>query len=161
MTLVIIVGLAVSLFALSYFTKRRFGVLGLGLAAGLVLSQELTRYLATFLQYGDFPVEPLGYKASATVLLILAPAVVLLFSGPKYFHKRQAVIGSVLFAVLATTMLIEPLAWNLPTTDTSVEPVTSFIATNTPFIIITGVVVAILDTLHTHTSKALPKRGKH
>lgn len=161
MTLVIIAGLAVALFAAAYFTKRRFGVLGLGLAAGLVLSQELTRYVATFLQYGDFPVEPLKYTTAATVLLILAPVVAMLFSGPKYFDKHKAIVGSLMFAVLGTVMLIGPLARDLPMADKTTEPVISLIADYTSIVIISGIVLALLDTLHMHTTKLMPKKGKH
>ncbi len=161
MTLVIIIALALCLFALAYVTKRRFGVLGLGLAAGLVLSQELTRFVATFLRYGDFPTEPLKDTTAATVILVLAPALVMLFSGPKYYDKRSALVGAVLFALFATIILVGPLARDLPTVDTAVEPFMSFIARNTSWLIVTGIVISILDTLHMHTMRSLPKKGKH
>lgn len=161
MTLVIIAGLAICLFAAAYLTKRRFGVLGLGLAAGLVLSQELTRYVASFLQYGDFPVEPLKYTTAATIVLILTPVVALLFAGPRYYDKHKAIVSSLLFAVLATVILVGPLARDLPTTDATVEPAMSWLATHTSIIIVVGIIMALLDTLHMHTTKKEPKKAKH
>lgn len=160
MTLVIIAGLAITLFAVAYLTKRRFGVLGLGLAAGLVLSQELTRYVAKFLQYGDFPVEPLKYTTAATILLILAPVIALLFAGPRYYDKHKTVISSLLFAALATIILMEPLARDLPTYDASIEPAMSWLAAHTSIIIVVGIIAALLDTLHMHTTKLEPRKGK-
>lgn len=161
MTLVILLVLAVSLFALAFFTRRRFGVLGLGLAAGLVLSNQLTKDVATFLQLGDFPVEPLSHKSAAIVLLVLAPVVAMLVSGPKYSDKRAAVIGSTIFAVFGTVLLLAPLSMSLPLTDVSIQPVLSMIALNSPMIISAGIIAAIIDMMHDQGKKPFTKKGKH
>ena len=103
MALTILVMILLGLFAIAFVTKRRFGVLGLGLTAGLVLSRELTSETASFLQYIDFPVGSLSYTALSTCLLILLPALVLLISGPKYQDKRLAAVGALMFLASSCT----------------------------------------------------------
>lgn len=161
MTLIVILALLVSLFLIAYLTKRRFGVLGLGLAAGLVLSQELTVYMERFLRYSDIPVEPLAYKTAAQIFLILIPALVMLFAGPRYYSKKSVVIGSLLFALLATVMLLGPLVRDLPKMDDNTMEVMSLIASNSSWIVTIGIVSAVMDTLHMHTKKGYSKGSKH
>ena len=161
MTLVILLILAVSLFALAFFTRRRFGVLGLGLAAGLVLSEQLTKDVTNLLLVGDFPVEPLSYKSAAIILLVLAPVVAMLVSGPKYADKRAAVIGSVLFSVFGTVLLLAPLSMSLPMSDSAIQPALSTIALNSPAIIATGIIAAIIDMMHDQGKKPFSKKAKH
>lgn len=158
MTLVIILGIAASLFVLAFVTKRRFGVLGLGLAAGVVLSQLWAPTLSGFLRSQGLPVEPLSHLTVAQVLLTLVPALLLLSAGPKYHDRKGALIGSLLFAVLATLFVISPI-----TRDFSVEgdtsPVFDFITTWQNVLVAAGVALAIVDMLLAHGPK-LPRRGK-
>ena len=161
MTLLILLVIAVALFALAFFTRRRFGVLGLALTAGLVLSEQLTGEVATFLKLGDFPVEPLSHKSAAIVFLIIAPALVLLFSGPKYSDKRAAIIGSLMFAIFGTVLLLAPLSMSLPLSSTSIAPMLSQIALHSPTIIAAGIIAAIADTMHAQGKKPFDKKSKH
>ena len=161
MPLIILLVLAVALFALAFFTRRRFGVLGLALTAGVVLSEQATGEVATFLQLGDFPVEPLTYKSAAVIVLLLAPALLLLFSGPRYNDQRAAAFGGVAFAVFGTVLLLAPLSMSLPLASTSIAPLLTQIALNTPLIIATSVILAVIDTMHAHAKKPVDKKGKH
>ena len=161
MTLLILLVVAVALFALAFFTRRRFGVLGLSLTAGLVLSEQVSGQVATFSQLGDFPVAPLTHKSAAIVFLIIAPALVLMFSGPKYTDKRAAAIGSAAFAVFGTVLLLAPLSMSLPLTDAAIMPMLSQIAMNTPTILAAGIIAALVDTMHMHAKKPVDKKGKH
>jgi len=162
MTLIILLVLAAGLFGLSFITKRRYGVLGLGLAGGLVLSQEVSKEVAAFLQYVDFPVEPLPFTAAASIVLILAPALVMLFSGPKYADQRYAIVGSVLFALFGTVLLLAPLVSSLPFTDrATIQPLLSQVALNSPLIISVGVIAAVVDMLHAHGKSSFGKKSKH
>ncbi|HAC55869.1 TPA: hypothetical protein DCF80_00060 [Candidatus Saccharibacteria bacterium] len=161
MTLLILVVVALGLFALAFVTKRRYGVLGLGLTAGLVLSQELSKELAVILTASDFPVEPLTFQSAATIVLILAPALALLFAGPKYSDQRFAVAGSAMFAVYATLLLLAPLTTSLPITDPSIQPTINQVAQYSSIIISVGVIVAVLDLMHSHGKMPLSKKSKH
>jgi hypothetical protein len=159
MTLVIIVAIALALFSLAFITKRRFGVLGLGLAAGAVLAEEWSRDVGRFLEATDSPVEPLSVTTAATVILILVPALLLLIGGPKYAERRGALIGSLLFALLGTMLLIGPLTTDLPTMDGGVKPALDFVAKWQNLLIAGGIAIAIVDMLSAHGPK-LSGRGK-
>lgn len=161
MTLVILLVIALSLFALAFFTRRRFGLLGLGLAAGLVLSEQVAAQVAEFLKLWDFPVAPLSHKSAAIVLLILAPVVILLLAGPKYADKRAAAISGAAFGIVGTVLLLAPLSMSLPLSDAAIQPMLSQIALNTPMIVAAGIIAAVLDLMHAHGKKPLAKKAKH
>ena len=161
MTLVILLVLVLSLFAVAFVTKRRFGVLGLGLTAGLVLSQVLTKEMAGFLRYFDFPIGSLTHEAAGSALLILLPALVLLVSGPKYSDNRFAIAGSAAFAVFGAALLLMPLGPVLVTFDHSIQPMLSMIALNSPSITSAGVIAAVADMMHAQSGKPFGKKGKH
>lgn len=162
MTLVILAAIALVLFILAFLTKRRFGVLGLGLAAGAVLSQAWGRELGFAMAANQIPVGPLSYTTAATVALILIPALLLLIAGPKYAKRGYAVIGAVLFALLGTLLLIAPLLMDLPTTDATIESVLDFVAKWQNVLIAGGIALAIVDTLHAQGAKFPGKKhSKH
>lgn len=161
MALTILVMILLGLFAIAFVTKRRFGVLGLGLTAGLVLSRELTSETASFLQYIDFPVGSLSYTALSTCLLILLPALVLLISGPKYQDKRLAAVGALMFAIFGLTLLITPLGAFLVTSNPDLQPLLSSWALNGSAITTAAVIAAVVDMTHAQ-GKVLPgKKSKH
>lgn len=162
MTLVIIFAIALALFGLAFVTKRRFGVLGLGLAAGTILAQGWGREVAQWLQGSHVPVQPLSHFTAASVLLILLPPLLLLIGGPKYNERKYAIIGAVCFGLLGTMLLLGPLTTDLPTLDTNIRSVLVFIARWQNVLIAVGIALAIIDTLLTHGPK-FPgrKHSKH
>lgn len=162
MTLVIIVVIILALFGLAFVTKRRFGVLGLGLAAGAILAQSWGREVAHWLESSHVPVQPLSYFTAATVLLILLPPLLLLIGGPKYNERKYAIIGSACFALLGTMLLIGPLTTDLPMADNNIRSVLVFVARWQNVLIACGIALAIIDTLLAHGPK-LPgrKHSKH
>lgn len=158
MTLVIILVVLVSLTFFAYASKRRYGVLGLALTAGLVLSQQIARDTSNFLRAADMPVEPLAYQSAASILLILLPSLVLLLAGPQYTVKRSRVIGSVAYGLFATVLLIGPLTIDLPTLDATVKPVLDIIAANKATIVTIAVVAAVVDMFSASKPQKLSKK---
>lgn len=162
MTLAILIALALGLFSLAFLTKRRYGVLGLGLAGGLVLSQEISKELADVLQSLDVPVEPLPFTTAASIALILAPPLIMMFSGPKYTDQRYVIVGSTLFAVFGSVLLLAPIVTSLPFSDrATIQPLLSTLAANSPFIISVAVIVAVMDMMHAQAKPSLGKKSKH
>lgn len=140
------------LFVLAYVTKRRFGALGLALAAGALLSElwvgDLTPIIAST---GLVLVQP-PLESVVSAGLILLPAVLLLFSGPTYKTKPHRIVGAIAFAVLATALLLVPLGSALVIDDTA-RPAYDFFVLYRPAIITTTLAYALADLLITKTPK--------
>lgn len=140
------------LFAMMFFTRRRLGVVGLGLAAGAMLSMlwvgDLTPIIAsTGVQLVKPPLE--SVVASG---LILIPAVLLLLSGPTYKTMVQRVAGAAAFAALAIAFLLEPLGSALVIDETG-KPVYDFFIQNRTGIITIGLILSVIDLMIAKTPK--------
>ena len=147
------------LFALAYVTKRRFGVLGLALAAGSMLSGLWAAELTPIVRDVGLIVDNPPLITVVSVVLVLLPATVLLFSGPSYHDTPRRVIGALLFASLAFALLIEPLGSALVLQGQG-KQVYDFFVENQVYIVTTGLIIAVIDLLMTHTSRA-HKAPKH
>ena len=105
--LVLVSVLAGFLFRLAFLTMRRFGVLGLALAAGAIMSElwvgDLTPLVA---QTGIVILRPPLESLVAATLLLL-PAAFLFISGPVYRGMRSRVTGALLFALLAVFLMLD------------------------------------------------------
>lgn len=150
--LVIFLGVIALLFALAFFTRRRFGVLGLALAAGAMISTLWVGDLTPIIAQAGFVLIKPPLHSVVSAALILAPAVLLLFSGPTYKTMLQRVVGAAAFAVLATALLLEPLGSAL-VIDTTAKPVYDFFVQYRTVIITGCLSVALLDLLITKTPK--------
>lgn len=156
MTLVVIAILFGGFFALAYLSRRRFGTLGLALAAGALLANHLTVWLAAQLVYLDVPTGILPERAAANIALTLLPAFVLLMSGPSYTNKHQALLGASLFASMATLLVLPVLAGVLPN-DELARTILPAIAANTSIVLPIAIGIAVADAWLTHN---LPSRKK-
>ncbi len=151
--LIVLAIVAAALFITVYVTRRRVGVLGLGLAAGAILSNlwvgDLTPFVA---QAGIEIVRPPLSSVVATVITLL-PALILLFGGPGYKGTWQRIVGSLVFAVLAIVFLLEPLGAAL-VVDESGKPVFEFLQRHQNILITAGLGFAVIDLLFTRSPKA-------
>jgi hypothetical protein len=144
----IFAALAVALFLGAFMSKRRFGLLGLALTAGATLS-NIWSYDAGLVvsSTGLVPDGPLT-NAIALSLIVLLPAIVLLFHGYTYKENAARVIGSLLFMMLALAFLVEPIGFALPLQGVAAD-VYSWLVANKELIISIGVVLAIVDLFFT------------
>lgn len=149
---VIFLGIVVALFAVVFFTRRRFGILGLALAAGAILSNlwvgDLTPIIAGA---GVVVVKPPLESVIATGLTLL-PAVILLASGPTHKGSIQRAVGAAAFAVLAVALLLEPLSVAL-VIDAAGKPLYDFFAQYRAIIITMCLIFAVGDILLTKHAK--------
>lgn len=145
------------LFVLCFFMRRRFGVLGLALAAGVIISQSWAEKLTPIIQQQgiDSMAPPLLVIVQAA--LVITPAVLLLFSGPTYHQKTSRIIGSLLFALLASAFLLSILGGFMQFDEVSL-PIYEAFTEFQQVIIVTCLVVAIIDVLMTQTPRK--KRGR-
>lgn len=140
------------LFALSYFTRRRFGVLGLALAAGAMLSDLWAQQLTPVVRSTGLEITAPPLATLVAVSLVLLPAILLLFSGPSYHNRMEQVIGAFLFSALATALLIEPLGSGLVLQGESKEVYDWFYA-NRVYIVTLGLIAALVDLLFAKTPR--------
>jgi len=155
-TLVIFVLLLAGLFAAVYIPKRRFGVLGLALCAGALLSASWTGTLTPWVESQGVSVVTPPLSTIIAALLILLPPVLLIFGGPAYSSNVQRIVGSVAFAVLALVFLLQPLgdALVLDPLDTQIY---NFLNENSSTLIVAGIALALIDIMMTRT----PHHGKN
>lgn len=141
-----------ALFILAYITKRRFGVLGLALAAGAMLSTlwvgNLTPVIANA---GIVLIKPPLHSVVAAGLILL-PAVLLLVSGPTYKSTIQRIVGAAAFALLATTLLLEPLGSALGI-DGSAQSIYDTLVRYHAYIVTIALAYAVFDLLTTKTPR--------
>ncbi len=156
--LVFIVTLVI-LFALAFFTKRRFGVLGLALAAGAMLSSLWAESLTPVIEKAGVVVDRPPLITLVSVGLVLLPAVLLLFSGPSYKALPMRLAGALCFAALAVALLVEPLGSALVLTGES-KQVYQFFVDHRVYIVTAGLIIALFDILATRT-RGHRKSAKH
>jgi len=152
----VFIGLALVLFIGAFLSKRRFGLLGLALTAGATLSTIWSDSAGLIISMtGLVPVGPLT-NALALSIVVLLPAIVLLFHGYKYKSVFSRVIGSLLFTILAVAFLLEPIGFALPLEGTSAYLYHQAISYK-DLVISAGVILAVVDLFFT---KPAPKTDK-
>lgn len=141
------------LFAAVFLTRRRFGVLGLALAAGAMLSTLWVGDLTPLIASAGIVIIKPPLESLVSAGLILLPAVLLLFTGGStYKSLLQRVIGAAAFATLAVALLLDPLGSALVIEGTG-KQVYDFFVRNQTLIVTAGLALAILDVLATKTPK--------
>lgn len=153
--IVVLVILAV-LFTVAYFTKRRFGVLGLALTAGAMLSEMWAGTLTPYIEQAGLQVVAPPLETIVSSMLILLPAILLLFSGPTYSKVFQRIVGASMFSLLAAAFLLTPLGNALIITGDG-RQVYDFMTDNRSYIITAGIMFALIDLLMVKTPKAKDK----
>jgi len=107
--IMILLAALITLFLSAFFSRRRFGILGLGLVAGAVISPiwgETAGYVLS--ATGLIPEGPL-VAMTALSLLILLPAFLLMFHGYTYKNVFGRIAGALMFTVFAAAFLIGPV----------------------------------------------------
>lgn len=160
MTYVVLLSIVALLFGLAYVTKRRYGILGLGLSAGSLLATTYGTPFAEFLSRNDLVVGDIPSDVLARCSLILLPSLVLLLGGPRYSKTIQRVAGSVAFALLAGLLLLAPLSTMLEATGTA-RDVLLVISNYQSSLIALGVAIAVFDTFRANSPKSAAVPDKH
>lgn len=159
-TIVILGGIAALLFAGAFISKRRFGLLGLALTAGATVS-TIWSYEAGFMiaATGLVPDGPVT-QAVTLSLIVLLPAILLLFHGYAYKNAFSRIIGSLLFAALGLAFLVDPIEYVLPLEGIGAD-IFNQIKYYKDVIISAGVVLAVIDLFFTKKpAKSSEKEGK-
>lgn len=149
------------LFAVAFLSKRRFGALGLALIAGETLSQLWTDKLTPLVAEAGVTINHPPLSVVVASVLVILPALLLLMSGPTYHRPYFRIIGALLFALLATALLIEPLGNAFWLADQN-RTVYDWLVANKVYIVTGGVLIALFDLVGARGTKpAHHKKGKH
>ena len=157
--IIVLLIVVIVLFAWAFLSKRRFGLLGLGLAAGAIIAPiwgENAGFLVS--ASGVFPEGPL-INAIANSALILIPAILFMFRGPKHDNVIARIIGSLLFTLLAIAFLIQPIGSALILTGPAGSFYNWFVSYH-ELIISLGVALAVADQLITKGSHKSEKKRR-
>lgn len=147
-----------SLAAASYFSKRRFGFLALGLAVGSVLSAIWATEASYILS--SLSIVPSGPMTNGLSILIVTvlPAIVLMFKGPKHKSIPVRIISSAAFGLLAVSLTISTIQ-SMSTTGgvDALEPLYQY----KNLIISVGMIMGVVDVMLGKFSEKLDKKHKH
>lgn len=158
MEIALIVGIvALILFAAAYSTKRRFGVLGLALAAGYVLSQLWVDSIPQAVEMLGLGLDVVSPVTLVTLVVILLPSIVLFFGGPICKTVRGRLIGSALYAVLAVVFSLDALEQTMVLMGPG-RMVFDGLIEFRPYILTVALALSVMDVLHAHTT--VEKSGK-
>lgn len=157
--IIILSGVALALFFGAFISKRRFGLLGLALTAGATLSTIWSYNAGLVLSATGVVPDGVITQAIAQSLVVLLPAILLLFHGYSYKGIVGRLVGALLFTILALAFLVEPLSYALPL-DGSGGVVYSTIRQYKDIIISAGVILAILDLFFTKPAHLAEKSKK-
>lgn len=136
----------VALFVLAFITKRRFGLLGLGLAAGTLLAGQAATWLEDFFSMFSEYLGGVSPAVAATLLLILAPSLVLMLSGPKYHSLKGRLLGAILYTVMAGFAILPFVLSSIDIPSDIKNIVTTFHVSA----IAIGIIIAVADNLITN-----------
>lgn len=157
--IIVFAGVALVLFAGAFISRRRFGLLGLALTAGATLSTIWSYDAGLVVSSTGLLPEGVITQAVTQSLVVLLPAILLLFHGYAYKNILSRVIGSLLFAVLALAFLVEPIGYALPLEGVGAT-VYSTLKEYKSVIISVGVVLAVVDLFFTKPAPRAEKSGK-
>lgn len=158
-TLVAIALLFAGLTIAAWVTKRRFGVLGLALAAGALLSETWAATLTPFLERQGVEVVAPPLSALVQIVLTLAPSIILLFSGPTYTKGGLRLAGSIAYGLFGLTLVANVLSAILVLAEPG-SLVLQFIHNNRVTIIVAALAFALTDLVMTKRPK-MPSSKKH
>ena len=158
--LIVAGGIFVGCFVLMFFTKRRYGVMALALAAGAMMSSLwLSDVTPLVVKAGVVIVQP-PVEVIVAAGLTLIPAMLLLFSGPSYHGKGSRMIGSLFFGLLAILLLLDPIQAGV-VTDSMSKPIIAALVNYKAVGVTLLLVLAVVDVWVTRTAKPFVHEGKH
>lgn len=157
--LLVCLAVAAFLFAALFITKRRFGLLGLALAAGSILSGlwvDNASYILGMLNVTS----SILIIAAVSAAIVLLPAMLMIFHDGKYRTFFGRVVGAGLFTLLAMAFLVEPIGRILIPEGLGAT-VFNWLVANNHTIIAVCLVLSIIDLLMPKHKKSHEKHENH
>ncbi len=155
MTFMIMLGLyAAILFVVAFVSRRSLGVPTLALAAGAVLAKLWTDSLTPLVaETGIIIIRP-PLTSIVAIALTLIPALLVMLRSAKVRAHHHAIVGSIVFALLAVMLTYGAFANAVVLDEASKHYVVQLLAYD-KIIITAAIVIALLDVLF--YKKPLPR----
>jgi len=141
---------------LSFLCARRFGALALSLAAGSVLAGLWSEWLAKVLSSFGISLPWLPTGVLVTIILLLAPMLVLLLSGPKYHGRSGRIISALAIGLLTAAFLVQPLGKFLVLEGDALAAY-QWLAGMWQYVVTVGLVLGVADLSLSHSKKSAKK----
>lgn len=159
MSTVILIIFIIAIFISFYLSKCRFGIFGLSLAAGFILSEVWNYEAGLIVSALSIKIDPI-VNSIITIVICLLPAYLLIFNGRKNKTKIGRLMSSFVFTILVLGLLIEPLETIFVFQGLAYDIYDKIFAVK-DLIIGVGLIIAVLDLFFTkpivQTNK---KRGR-
>jgi hypothetical protein len=139
----------ITLFLLAFLSRRRFGQLGLALAAGVLLAGQNYRFIEDIFQILKEYLGGITPSQAAAILLVLAPSLILMLCGRKYSGMKMRILGSLMYTIMAGFAI---LPFVLGSTDLPSD-VKNIISTSHTAVISIGIVLAVVDNFMSRHNK--------
>lgn len=157
--LIICIIIVAVIFVLSYATKRRFGLLGLALAAGSILSNVWAYEAGLIAGALGFPLSPLTSTIILAIITLL-PACLLLSRAKTYKTGLGRLVGAALFTVVAAAFLVEPFSRIFILKGSAGQFYQQLLGYK-DLIIGVGLIVAVLDLFFAKKAESSEKKHEH
>lgn len=154
----LLLGIFGLLFAMAYATHRRFGMLGLALAAGALLADHWTGMLTPFIEQQGVVLSAPPLTTVVQAVLILLPSLALLFNGPAYSGRWPQIGGALAFAVFGLVLLAHVLVDAIAFEGIGRQCIVTLTKYSSILVVI-GIIGAVTDVLLTTHGK--PKKREH
>ena len=153
MNVIVLFGaIVLAVFVIAFVSSRRFGPMALALAAGAMLAEIWSEWLAIII--GGFGVEVPGlpHGVIATLIILLAPLFLLLFGGPRYQGKHERAISAVLIALLTAALLVRPLGRYL-VLDGDALKAYQMLSDWWQYVVTAGLILGLIDLFLLHSAR--------
>lgn len=138
-------------------SARRLGVLIMGLAVGSLLSSLWSDWLAEMLVGAGLEISWLPAGVVASIILLVAPLVLLLISGPRYSGKFERIFSSLIVGIMVAVFLVEPLGQFLVLSGEALDAYRHLLDW-WKYIMTTGLIIGVADVFIMHTQKKSDKK---
>ena len=149
-----------AVFAIAFVSSRRFGPLALALAAGAVLADIWSEWLAIIIGGFGVAVPGLPHGVIATLIILLAPLFLLLFGGPRYQGKYERIMSAVLIALLTAALLVRSLGRYL-VLDGDALKMYQLLYEWWQVVVTAGLLLGLIDLFLLHSAPAAHGKKKH
>ena len=150
----------VALFALVFFTRRRFGLLGFALAVGSILSELWSKDVTPLVQSAgvELVAPPLVTVVAAAILLL--PALILIIKAPAHKHLLQRLVSAAAFAALAIALLL-PVFGDALVLEGEGMAIYETLVNYRPWIVTGGLVYALVDIFMARGGRSSHSNKEH